>query len=73
MCKINFFYEDFQYGKNQVENFRNHIRDLVLQFFEVTMNLAPYGVLCIFGNQSITGRVCLAQLLKCQFFCSILC
>ena len=41
MCKINFFYEDFQYGKNHVENFRNHIRGLVLQFFEVTMNLAP--------------------------------
>ena len=32
-------------------------RGLVLQFFKATMNLPPTGVLCIFGNQYIMGRV----------------
>ena len=32
-------------------------RGLVLQFFEVTMNLGPIGILYIFGNQYIIGGV----------------
>ena len=31
-------------------------RGLVLQFFEVTMNLVPIGVICIFGNQYIMAN-----------------
>ena len=44
---------------------KNHFQDseitsdkgFLLQFFKVTMNLAPIGVLCIFGNQYNMGRV----------------
>ena len=41
--------------KNHFENFRNDTRQR--QFFKATMNLPPTGVLCIFGNQYIMGRV----------------
>ena len=64
MCTINFFYGTFNiiknYFKNNLKNsflqLRNHSRGFVPLFFEATMNLAPIGVLCIFGNQNNMGR-----------------
>ena len=41
-----------------LKNFRNHIRQrLSSAIFEETMNFAPIGALCIFGNQYIMGRL----------------
>ena len=61
MRKINFFYENIFYKKSLriILTFLEITSDrgLVVQIFEATMNLAPIGVICIFGYDCIMGGV----------------